>query len=101
LPNVVHAHIGKEIVVLKKIAYIVVAGGLVLAAQAAAADDTQFDVGGGRYQGVAALPFTSVPPTGVEAPMAAAPQRLESTHAGPAVTEHAPAPYNVPGGYFN
>ena len=84
---------------LKKVAYVVVAGSLVFAAQAVTADDTQFDVGGGRYQGVAALPFTSVPSTGVEAPMAAAPQRLESTHAG--VTHSAPAPYNMPGGYFN
>jgi hypothetical protein len=80
--------------VLKKIAYIVVAGGLVFAAQAASADDTQFDIGTGRYLGVAALPFHA---TGAAAGReAAAPgQRLESTHAG------AVAPYNVPSGYFN
>jgi hypothetical protein len=86
--------------VLKKFAYVVVAGSLVFAAQSVSADDTQFDIGGGRYQGVAALPFTSVPSTGMEAPMAA-PQRLESTHAGAVATQSAPAPYNVPGGYFN
>jgi hypothetical protein len=86
--------------VLKKLAHVVAAGSLVFAAQAVTADDTQFDIGGGRYQGVAALPFTSVPSTGVEAPMAA-PQRLESTHAGAVATQSAPAPYNMPGGYFN
>jgi hypothetical protein len=88
--------------VLKKIAYIVVAGGLVLAAQAASADDTQFDIGGGRYLGVAALPFHATGAAGREAMAStAAEQRLESTHAGARVTDQSPAPYNVPGGYFN
>lgn len=90
---------------LKKIAYIVVAGGLVFAAQAASADDTQFDVGGGRYQGVAALPFQPAPSGAMASSEGmtptAAPQRLDSTHAGAVGTEHAPAPYNVPSGYFN
>lgn len=85
---------------LKKFAYVVAAGSLVFAAQAVTADDTQYDIGGGRYQGVTALPFTSVLSTGMEAPMAA-PARLESTHAGAVATQSAPAPYNVPGGYFN
>ena len=85
---------------LKKIAYIVVAGGLVFAAQAASADDTQFDAGGGRYQGVAALPFKPAPSGALASsegmtPTAAAPQGLDRTHAG------AVAPYNVPSGYFN
>jgi hypothetical protein len=31
----------------------------------------------------------------------AAPRLLESTHAGSMSTQGAPAPYNVPGGYFN
>jgi hypothetical protein len=89
--------------VLKKIAYIVAAGSLVFAAQAATADDTQFDIGGGRYLGVAALPFHATgAATGSQAMApAAADQRLESTHAGARVTQGAPAPYNVPGGYFN
>lgn len=86
---------------LKKIALVVVAGSLVLAAQAASADDTQFDIGGGRYQGVAALPFVTILSGAVATPMAAAPQRLESTHAGTVAGSSVPAPYNVPGGYFN
>jgi hypothetical protein len=91
--------------VLKKIAYVLVAGSLVFAAQAASADDTQFDVGGGRYLGVAALPFQPAPSGamagGEGMTPTAASQRLDWTHAGAVVTEHAPAPYNVPGGYFN
>jgi hypothetical protein len=84
--------------VLKKLAYVVVAGSLVFAAQGASADDTQFDVGNGRYQGVTAIPF--VTSGAAETPMAA-PRRLETTHAGSMNTRDAPAPYNVPGGYFN
>lgn len=84
---------------LKKLAHVVAAGSLVFAAQSVSADDTQFDIGGGRYQGVTALPFTRV--LSAQAPMAAAPERLESTHAGAVATHSAPAPYNVPGGYFN
>lgn len=84
----------------KKVAVALVAGGLALGAQAASADDTQFDVGGGRYLGVAALPFHA---TGSDwkRGAAAAPEGLERTHAGAMSAEHAPAPYDVPGGYFN
>jgi hypothetical protein len=82
---------------LKKLAYAVVAGSLVFAAQGASADDTQFEVGNGRYQGVTALPFVTSGAAGT--PMAA-PRGLENTHAG-MITQSAPAPYNVPGGYFN
>jgi hypothetical protein len=91
--------------VLKKVAHVIAAGSLVFAAQAVTADDTQFDIGGGRYQGVAALPLVAAPSAtmaGGEAGMpTAGPARLESTHAGAAATQSAPAPYNVPGGYFN
>jgi hypothetical protein len=89
--------------VLKKFAFVVVAGSLAFAAQTASADDTQFNIGNGRYLGVAALPFHATgAATGSQA-MAptATEQRLESTHAGARVTQDAPAPYDVPGGYFN
>jgi hypothetical protein len=95
--NVIHA-ILKGVRKLKKLAYVFVAASLVFAAQGASADDTQFEIGGGRYQGVSAIPFVTI--GAVEAPMAA-PRRLESTHAGSMNTQDAPAPYNVPGGYFN
>jgi len=84
--------------VLKKVAYSIVAGSLLFAAQAVSADDTQFEIGNGRYEGVTALPF--VTSGSAQAPMAA-PSRLESTHAGTVVTQSAPAPYNAAGGYFN
>ena len=92
---------------LKKTAYAILAGSLVIGAPFASADDTQFDIGGGRYQGVAALPFGVVPPSNTmaagELVTPSAPRRLESTRAD--VTTgweiSAPAPYNVPGGYFN
>ena len=92
---------------LKKVAFAVLAGSLVFAAQAAVAEDTQFDIGGGRYLGASALPFhptgsdqTSGATTWTSGDMpAAAPQALERTHAG--VVSAQPAPYNVPGGYFN
>ena len=70
----------------KKVAFAVLAGSLVLGSQIASADDTQFDVGGGRYLGAAALPFHMTGQswnTTADAAPAAAPQRLESTHARP------------------
>ena len=85
----------------KKIAVALVAGGLVLGAQVASADDTQFDVGGGRYLGVTALPFHMTGSDWNRTAAAPAPERLERTHAGVMSADHAPAPYNVPGGYFN
>ena len=85
----------------KKVAVALVAGGLVLGAQAASADDTQFDVGGGRYLGVAALPFHVTGSDWNPSAAAAAPERLERTHASVMSADGAPAPYNVPGGYFN
>ena len=89
---------------LKKIVYSIVAGGFVLAAQAASADSTQF-LNGDRYQGVADNPFAAVQ-SGAEAGRAvvtpaAAPQTLDNTHAGSKGVESVPAPYNTPGGYFN
>jgi hypothetical protein len=91
--------------VLKKVFYGIVAVSLVFAAQAASADDTQFEVGGGRYQGVSALPFPANPSHSMAdretVTPRAAPQSLERTHAGAVVMQSAPAPYNEPGGYFN
>ena len=87
----------------RKVAFAVLAGSLALAAQVASADDTQFDVGGGRYLGVAALPFHM---TGMswnstaEAAPAATPGRVEQTHAR-GTQDNSPAPYNVQGGYFD
>lgn len=85
----------------KKVAVALVAGGLVLGAQAASADDTQFDIGGGRYLGVAALPFHMTGSDWNRTSEAPASDRLERTHAGVMAVNPAPAPYNVPGGYFN
>jgi hypothetical protein len=82
--------------VLKKLVLAVAAGSLAIGAQLASADDTQFDFGGGRYHGVAALPFEGTPRE--IRSEAVTPARLESTHAG---VTHAPAPYNMAGGYFN
>jgi hypothetical protein len=84
--------------VLKKVVYSIAAGSLMFAAHAVSADDTQFEIGNGRYQGVSALPF--VTSGAAQAPMAD-PRRLESTHAGAVATPSVPAPYNTPGGYFN
>jgi hypothetical protein len=83
--------------VLKKVVFAVVAGSLAIGTQIASADDTQFDAGGGRYQGVAALPFVS--PAAMRGDGAAVtPTRLEDTHAS---ATRAPAPYNMSEGYFN
>ena len=85
----------------KKVAVALVAGSLMLGAQAASADDTQFDIGGGHYLGVAALPFHMTGSSWNRTAEAPASDRLERTHASVMVAEPAPAPYNVPGGYFN
>lgn len=84
---------------IKKVAFAVLTASLVFAAQAASADDTQFDIGGGRYLGASALPFHATGSdwnrmTTAPTPM---PERLERTQAGADL----PAPYNMPGGYFN
>jgi hypothetical protein len=86
----------------RKVALAVVAGSLVFAAQAASADDTQFDIGGGRYAGAAALPFHGTGSDfGHVGTMASAAQdRLDRTHAG-VMTQSAPAPYQMQDGYFN
>lgn len=84
---------------LKKVVYAVVAGSFAIGTQIASADDTQFDFGGGRYHGVAALPFEGTPREIRGESMT--PTRLESTHASGMRAEVAPAPYNVSGGYFN
>lgn len=86
----------------KKVAFAVLAGSLALASQVASADDTQFDVGEGRYLGATALPFHVTGSDWMRGAAAApAPQRLERTHAGVVSADNSPAPYDVPGGYFN
>jgi hypothetical protein len=86
---------------LKKVAFALVAGSLVFAAQVASADDTQFWVGD-RYQGVAALPFTTVEDlTGPEAPMAAPKAERVTPRQGDTQIAIVPAPYDMEGGYFN
>jgi hypothetical protein len=92
--------------VLKNVAFVIVAGSLAFAAQAVLADDTQFDIGGGKYQGVSALPFPAAPSgamAGRDVVTPAAAQGLDRTQTtSPATKTSTPtAPYNVEGGYFN
>lgn len=87
---------------LKKVVFGVVAGSLVLAAQAALADSQQFLING-KWQGVADLPFAT---HAVEAATGRNPaptnvERRASPTMGDASSVKFPAPYDMGGGYFN
>lgn len=88
---------------LKKIVYGVVAASLVLAAQVASADDTQFWTGE-TYQGVSALPFDAFSKeVGPDAMASEAAPRIERLMPQDSVTQVAivPSPYDTDAGYFN
>ena len=82
----------------KKVAYGIIAGSLLVVAQAASANDTQFLING-KWQGVSALPF-STSPAGVEAARGAAMPKVAQQVSATLITNF-PAPYNMSGGYFN
>lgn len=86
---------------LKKVIHGIIAGSLVLAAQVASADSTQFLIDG-TYRGVADLPFATAPASaeavrGAEMPKAPTQEQLERLQA----LRRFAAPYNMEGGYFN
>ena len=90
---------------LKKIVYGVAAASLVLAAQVASADDTQFWTGE-TYQGVSALPFDAFSNKAEVRSDAMAPEaapRIERLIPQDSATQMAiaPAPYDTNAGYFN
>lgn len=90
---------------LKKVAFALVAGGLVFAAQGASADDTQFWTGK-TYQGVSALPFDAFSTEADARSDAIAPkaaqevERLTPRESGAQMVV-VPAPYDTDAGYFN
>ena len=81
----------------KKVALGIIAGSLVLAAQAASADSQQFLIDG-RYRDVSEVRTVTVP-SGAEAVRTVAPTQaqLERLQA----SGNFPAPYSMSGGYFN